>query len=444
MGILVDFDMKPLLSKLLRPFILYVVLMIGISIPIYYLVMEAIWKHELDEYNDIISHKTAGSFNQLKLSRQELEESLRLWNRIQPSTEIHTTLPTDNLEDSIYNITRNEPYNLTEKKDRYRCLSRVIYINDQPYRFVIQTNIEESRETIIYLAATSLLIMILIIAGLLYLNKKISRQIWKPFQLTISYLKKFNLNQQEVPELPETNIKEFSELNQCVENMTRHSIGIFRSQKEFTENASHELQTPLAIIKNKLDLLLQTPGLTKEQYQLSEDMNAALLRITQINKNLLLLVKIENKQFERNKNIEIDRILKQSLQTLKEYMEEKQLIHTENIESPVQKDGSSGLTEILCNNLLLNAIRNTPEKGKIVISLNNQQLTISNSGHHPLNLEDLFSRFSKSSKSVDGTGLGLAIIKEICKFHQWEIVYDFDQNFHNFKIRFKNSDFLQS
>src|SRR5690606_35929229 len=163
-----------------------------------------------------------GSFNQLKLSREELEESLRLWNRIQPSTEIHTTLPTDNFEDSIYIITRNEPYNLTEKKDRYRCLSRVIYINDQPYRFVLQTNIEESRETIIYLAATSLLIMILIVAGLLNLNKKISRQIWKPFQLTISYLKKFNLNQQEVPELPETNIKEFSELNQCVENMARH------------------------------------------------------------------------------------------------------------------------------------------------------------------------------------------------------------------------------
>lgn len=206
--------------------------------------------------------------------------------------------------------------------------------------------------------------VLLLVSGLLYLNRRLSQQIWTPFQKTLASLKKFQLNQQQLPAFTKSDIKEFQELNTAIETMVEHSISVYKTQKEFTENASHELQTPLAILKNKLDLLLQSEGLTEQQYQLAEEMNGALLRSTRINKNLLLLAKIENNQFDSSEKVSIDTILLQSLDTLKEYMDQKNIGLVQHIVFPVDKNASSGLTELLCNNLLLNAIRNTREGAK--------------------------------------------------------------------------------
>ncbi|MBL7770844.1 MAG: HAMP domain-containing histidine kinase [Flavipsychrobacter sp.] len=436
--------MKPLLRKTLKPYLTYIIVVLAISIPIYYWVIDAIWEHELDEYNSIVANKTAHSFNSLQLSPTELANSLELWNRIQPSTTIRKIQVGESLLDSSFNISRKEPFNKAEKLDRFRYLSKIIYIHNQPYRFTIQTNIEETRETIGHLATITLLLVLLLVSGLLYLNRRLSQQIWTPFQKTLASLKKFQLNQQQLPAFTKSDIKEFQELNTAIETMVEHSISVYKTQKEFTENASHELQTPLAILKNKLDLLLQSEGLTEQQYQLAEEMNGALLRSTRINKNLLLLAKIENNQFDSSEKVSIDTILLQSLDTLKEYMDQKNIGLVQHIVSPVDKNASSGLTELLCNNLLLNAIRNTREGGQISVLLDNQQLEISNSGQQALDPKQLFTRFSGISKSTGGTGLGLAIVQEICKFQQWAIQYEFRDGSHYFRVGFGNSTFLQN
>lgn len=436
--------MKPLLRKTLRPYLTYIAVVLAISIPVNYWVIDAIWEHELDEYNSIVANKTAHSFNSLQLSSTELTNSLELWNKIQPSTTIRKIQVGESLLDSSFNISRKEPFNKAEKLDRFRYLSKVIYLQNQPYRFTIQTNIEETRETIGHLATITLLLVLLLVSGLLYLNRKLSQQIWAPFQKTLESLKKFQLNQQQMPAFAKSDITEFQELNTAIETMVEHSISVYKTQKEFTENASHELQTPLAILKNKLDLLLQSEDLTEQQYQLAEEMNAALLRSTRINKNLLLLAKIENNQFDSSEKVSIDTILLQSLDTLKEYMDQKDIRLIQQIVSPVDKNASSGLTELLCNNLLLNAIRNTREGGHISVLLDNQQLEISNSGQQALDQQQLFTRFSGISKSTGGTGLGLAIVQEICKFHQWGISYEFRNGRHLFRVGFGNSTFLQN
>ena len=444
MGIELNGVMQPLLQKTLLPLLRYILIVLGISIPIYFWVVDSIWKEELDEQNIIVANKTSFSFDQLKLSDKQLKESLQLWNQIQPSTSIEELTAYDNKKDSIYTITLREPDYQAEKMDRFRCLSKIIYIQNKPYRFRIQTNIEETYETIGYLAGTTVVVILLIVAGMLYLNQKISRQIWAPFQKTLDSLKKFQLNQQQMPAFAKSDITEFQELNTAIETMVEHSISVYKTQKEFTENASHELQTPLAILKNKLDLLLQSEGLTEQQYQLAEEMNAALLRSSRINKNLLLLAKIENNQFDSSEKVSIDTILLQSVDTLNEYMDQKDIMLIQQIVSPVDKNASSGLTELLCNNLLLNAIRNTPEGGQISVLLDNQQLEISNSGQQALDPQQLFTRFSGISKTTGGTGLGLAIVQEICKFQQWGISYEFRNGSHLFRVGFGNSTFLQN
>ncbi|WP_300691075.1 HAMP domain-containing sensor histidine kinase [Chryseobacterium sp.] len=426
--------MKPLLNKTTKPFLIYVLIVLTISIPVYYFVVDTIWKSELDEHNQIIVEKTAYEFNQLKLSDEKLENSLDLWNHIQPETNIER-IPADKIKgDTVYTSEKHLPFISSNKKERYRCLQKVIYIHDKPYLFTIQTNIEESHETIAVIAMITIFFFVMIVVGLLYLNRRLSASIWKPFRDTLDRLKTFKLNNQSKIELPASDITEFDELNQSLYKLIEHNVSVYNTQKEFTENASHELQTPLAIIKNKLDLLLQDQALTERQYRIAEEMNRALTRSSRINKNLLLLAKIDNNQFDNSEVISFDHLLHQSIEILQEHFEQKNISVKEDISSGVKISGNSSLTEIMINNLIINAIRHTSPGGGILMKLTDSAFEISNSGTEKLNADLLFKRFSKLSTESGGSGLGLSIIQEIAKFHHWTIEYKFENNHHIFTV----------
>lgn len=426
--------MKPLLSKATKPFIIYVLIVLTVSIPVYYFVVDTIWQHELDEHNQIVVEKTAYEFNQLNLSDTELEKSLELWNHIQPETSIER-IPAEHIKgDQMYTTEKQLPFISEQKKERYRCLEKVIYIEDKPYLFTIQTNIEESHETIGVIAMITTFFFIMIVIGLLYLNRRLSKSIWKPFRGTLDQLKTFNLNSQNRIDFPSSDTTEFQELNEALRKLIERNISVYKTQKEFTENASHELQTPLAIIKNKLDLLLQDQDLTEKQYRIAEDMNKALTRSSRINKNLLLLAKIDNHQFDNSETILFDRMLIQSIDILEEHFKQKNITVENNIIQNVKVNGNSSLTEIMINNLIINAIRHTNSGGTISIRLSNSVFEVSNSGTQSLDETLLFKRFSKLSADSSGSGLGLSIIQEICNFHHWTISYRFDNGSHIFSV----------
>ncbi|MCW1962074.1 sensor histidine kinase [Chryseobacterium viscerum] len=427
--------LKPLLTKTTKPFLIYVLIVLMISIPVYYFVVDTIWKSELDEHNQIIVEKTAYEFNQLQLSEEELNKSLELWNHIQPETNIEKISTQQIKRDSVYTYEKHLPFISEQKKERYRCLEKVIYIHGKPYLFTIQTNIEESHETIAVIAMITIFFFVVIVLGLLYLNRKLSSSIWKPFRSTLDQLKTFNLNSQNTIKFPVSDTAEFEELNQSLYRLMERNISTYKTQKEFTENASHELQTPLAIIKNKLDLLLQDQNLTEQQYRIAEDMNRALTRSSRINKNLLLLAKIENNQFDSSEIISFDHLLQQSIDILGEHVEQKNISIHEDLSNSVQVRGNSILTEILINNLIINAIRHTSPGGSISIQLTNSSFEVSNSGTEKLNEDLLFKRFSKLSTDNSGSGLGLSIIQEICRFHHWTISYSFEHNHHIFTVK---------
>ena len=426
--------MKPLLSKTTKPFIIYVLIILVISIPAYYLVVDAIWKHELDEHNDIVARKTASQINSLKLSEEKLIETIQLWNDVQPSTNIRKLEKNDNLKDSIFIVEKPHDFLHFEEVDRFRCLSKVIYLNKKPYRFNIETNIEETQETIFFISITTVFLFVLIVGGLLFLNRRLSKSVWKPFRETLDQLKTFSLNNQTKIEFSKTDVSEFDELNQSLNKLIEHNVSAYKTQKEFTENASHELQTPLAILKNKLDILLQNQDLTEKQYQIAEEMNRALSRSSRINKNLLLLAKIDNKQFD-SETFHLNEVLNQSLEILQEHFEQKNISVNTEISANVKVNGNIGLTEVLINNLILNAIRHTPINGSISIKLNNSVFEVSNSGTEKLNSDLLFKRFSRFSKDNNGSGLGLAIVQEICKSQNWTINYRFENNNHIFSVK---------
>lgn len=152
--------MKPLLSKITKPFLIYVLCVLVISIPVYYWVVDTIWKSELDEHNKIIAEKTAYELNQLQLTDQKLVESIQLWNSIQPGTDIQNIEKNDSLKDSIFTSEKQKSYTKEPNIDRFRSLSTIIYIHNKPFRFTVETNIEESQETIVVIAITLSLIHI--------------------------------------------------------------------------------------------------------------------------------------------------------------------------------------------------------------------------------------------------------------------------------------------
>jgi len=427
--------MKPLLSKTTKPFIIYVLIILAISIPVYYFVVDAIWKDELDEHNTTIAEKTVYEFNHLKLSDEQLEKSITLWNQIQPGTDIEKISSNNLKKDLFFTVEKQKTFSAKPEIERYRCLKKVVYINKKPFLFTIETNIEESKETVAAIALITVFFFILIVFGLLLLNKKLSTSIWKPFRNTLDKLKTFNLNSQTKIEFDKTDITEFEELNQSLSKLIDHNISVFKTQKEFTENASHELQTPLAILKNKLDILLQNEDITEKQYHIAEEMNRALTRSSRINKNLLLLAKIDNSQFDNSEIIQFDELLGQSMDILQEHFEQKNISVDKNISSNVKVNGNSSLIEVLINNLILNAIRHTSSDGAISVKLTNSVFEVANSGTEKLNSDLLFKRFSKLSTDNNGSGLGLSIIQEICKFQNWTINYKFENNAHIFSVK---------
>ena len=192
----------------------------------------------------------------------------------------------------------------------------------------------------------------------------------------------------------------------------------------------------MAILKNKIDLLLQDENLTEKQYNIAEEMKKALTRSSRINKNLLLLAKIDNSQFDNSESIQFDEILHQSMDVFSEHFEQKNISVFENISSDVKANGNFGLTEVLINNLILNAIRHTSRDGSIYVKLTDSFFEVSNSGTNELNKDLLFKRFSKLSTDNSGSGLGLAIISEICRFHQWRVHYKFENKLHIFFVKF--------
>jgi signal transduction histidine kinase len=320
----------------------------------------------------------------------------------------------------------------------YFIISRLWQHELEEHKIVLTEAAGKEDNYMIIGAVTSLTVLffVLLLGGFILLNRKISKRIWQPFYQSLNAIKKFDLTQHEKLTFEDTDIEEFSELNQSLDKLIAGNVTVFNQQKEFADNASHELQTPLAIIQSKLDLLLQSKDLTNEQYNIIEEANKALARVTRINKNLLLLTKIENSEFMENERIDVSELLSSTISVLTNFSEQKQLDLTTTIAPGIIVTGNKVLIEILWNNLLINAIRYSHVGGTISVLLSSKKLVISNAGNGSLKHEHLFKRFSSISSQTPGTGLGLALAKQICNRYHWEISYNFQNSNHVFYVHF--------
>jgi len=294
-------------------------------------------------------------------------------------------------------------------------------------------------EDIVIGMTIQLLLIFTVLSFSLFITLRIiTRKLWKPFDDTLQKTEHFNLAQDDIPQFPKTNIKEFDRLNHSLKKLMERDKNIYRIQREFAENASHELQTPIAITRSKLDLLMQEQ-LNERQMRLVSSLYDLNTRMGHLNRNLLLLAKIENAQYTKMEFIELGDFIRDSLPSYDMFLHGLSLILIDERKNSSTIRANAILLSCLLNNLIINAIRHTVSlNSEIRIILEDGRVSISNeSDDGPLDEGALFLRFRSGNSKLVGNGLGLAIVKSICDYHGWKIQYSFLNKRHVFTVFFK-------
>lgn len=325
------------------------------------------------------------------------------------------------------------------EQEDYREIKFSLLARDKYYQVTVGTPLDETEALLqVIIGVTIAMIGIILLIGFL-INRIVIRRLWKPFYSTIESVKNYHLSEQQTLKLERTDIDEFSLLNQSINEMVDRIQQDYGSLKNFTGQAAHEMQTPLAIIRTKLDTLMQNEAVLEKNAQLITDIEKAVHRLSRLHQSLLLLTKVENKQFLLNEKINLDKIVTDKYEEFGEMASALNLSIKLHIE-PVAQLFHQQLAEIIISNLLNNAIRYNRPNGEIEITLNDTLLTVSNtSDKGKLDSTKLFKRFYRDADSSDGTGLGLSIVKQICDMAGYSITYSFYEMRHEFKLNFNQS-----
>ena len=354
-----------------------------------------------------------------------------------------------NLNDTIMITALNQPrlperfsdtllYNPeTNKYALYRQLGFVKTIHNRDYYFQIFKPLEETDRLIIRIVIIMNLLVIMIILPLIIVNRHSSRQDWKVFYDTLSKINNYDVNSHESFLLQNSDIKEFEDLNRVLVAMTERIKNDYLNLKEYIENASHEIQTPLAIINSKMELLLQSGDMKEKQYKTVADAYEASNRLSRLNKTLILLAKIENRQFPESKPVNPSIMINHQLESLEDLINSKKIKVIKRLDSNVTVLMNPYLAEILLVNLIKNALRHNVTGGELSLELSSSTFKIANSGP-PLQIDPkmLFKRFHTSSSSPESLGLGLSIVQKICDMYSFKVGYSYQNGMHVMNVDF--------
>jgi signal transduction histidine kinase len=342
---------------------------------------------------------------------------------------------TDTLYRNIPSEYHKRRHHHFEEFESGRALISSVTVGGKYYKIIVVKSTVETEDLVQIIFFITIGVVLLLLLTLFITNRLVLNRLWQPFHNLLKELRAFNISDNKSIPQPETNIDEFKELNQAVAAMSARVKNDYKDLKTFTENASHELLTPIAVINSKLDTLLQTENFSQQQSKILNDLYGAVSRLTRLNQSLLLLVKIENRLVEDKQAVDLRAVIAELVIQFEEIFNDKDLKVTSELANK-ELFTNPYLVDVLLNNLLSNAIRHNYKSGEIGIKLTSNKLVIRNTGENiALQSEQAFKRFQKSSSS-DGSGLGLTISKQICENLGFDINYSFAGGYHIFTIQF--------
>lgn len=394
---------------------------------IYFFAINYIAKHQLDEN---LTEEIDGVRSYIKLKHQ-------LPRQVDFDEDRVIFMKTNSIDsqkrffDTVY-ISPKE-----KKQEPGRAVTCLTSLNGDNFKTILIVSREDTEYLVQIIGFITLVLSIGLLLTLFLTNRYILNGLWKPFYKTLIELKSFNISDNKTLNLKNTNVDEFNELNDTVQGMSAKVKDDFHNLKQFTENASHEMQTPLAVITSKLDTLIQDERLNGAQYAQINDIYSATNRLSRLNQSLLLLVKIENNLIDDVELLELNILVQDKIKQFHELLIDGH-INLNTTLLPKQIYASNYLIDILLNNLFSNAIRHNVHSGQIVVTLTNDRIVFQNTGvPNALDPNKIFERFIKSNRS-EGTGLGLALAKNICNKYGWQIHYYYNTAVHTFEVLFNS------
>lgn len=283
-----------------------------------------------------------------------------------------------------------------------------------------------------YLGALFLLFLICTSIGI----QLVLKGVFRPLHRLLDWLHCIQPGKEAPPLDNPTKIREFRQLSDAALDMGNRSYKAYEEQKQFIENASHELQTPLAIVRGKVELLAESEGMTEQQMEQLDEIYATLGRAVKLNKSLLLLSRIENGQYTEMEDVSVDEILDELLPDLMDIYEHKQVrLIRKREEQPFIIRCNHSLAQILVSNLVKNSLLHNREGGELQVLTTPTSLVIKNTGDVPLDGEKLFRRFYHGMDGKkDSTGLGLAIARSIALSSSLKLTYEWQDGMHTFRL----------
>ncbi len=320
------------------------------------------------------------------------------------------------------------------KMHNFRQFVFPLYVNGSWYKTSIAKPVEGMRHLSGALVKISLITIFVTILISLALNNILLRRLWKPFYESLGVLRDFKLGSSKPLEFPATGIEEFAFMNECLLMSSRKAEQDYLLLKEFTENASHEMQTPLSVVRSKLDMLIQEKNISERQSQLAIGAYSAVKRLSRLNHSLLLMAKIENRQYQAVESIDLSEKLREKIMQFQELWQNTRIEVSASLEDSTVRMNPQ-LLDILLNNLLSNAGNHNTDPGHIGIRLRPGHFEISNSGRSgALDEQRLFTRFYKVSVNNNSNGLGLSIVKQITNASGIEAKYRYRDDRHYFSL----------
>lgn len=322
-----------------------------------------------------------------------------------------------------------------ETADPFRQLTFYTLIGGSPYRVAIRKSMIESYKLIEAISAAMIAFLGLLLVSTFLFHRVLSGKLWKPFYDSLARIKDFDWTKNKPLETIRSEITEFNELGDVMEKMASKMQHDYRSLREFTENASHEIQTPLALINARVEQFIQSKDLGENHTYWIEEIYHAARRMSRLNQGLLLLAKIENQQFTEQEELDLSELALKKLKDFEDILQHKEISVTVESSGSFRKIMSPALADILLTNLINNAIRHNYNGGELRLQSGTDHVQVSNTGN-PLKSEPerLFERFKKESTGAESLGLGLAIVKQICDNCELRISYQYKEPIHSIKI----------
>lgn len=308
--------------------------------------------------------------------------------------------------------------------------------NNQAYRISIIKTIDEDEGLTGSMSAIIFISALCMLAILVSINVFVYYKLFSPVYKLIKDIKNFSVQELKKIVPPKTSTYEFAILSQEISKMSEKMIADYSSVQEFIENMTHEIQTPLAVINSKIERAFQDKNLNEEQAILLSDAAKAVNKLFMINKGLTLLCKLDNKQYNSPVKINLGELIQQRIKYFSDFIENKNIKISETHSTDFSITMDTVLSEILIDNLIKNAIQHNFQNGRIYVTIEKNQLVISNTGDIPKEpMTNYFHRFY-SQKPQQSLGLGLSIIKKIVDYYGYTISYNFENDLHKIVIDF--------